>query len=141
MFLSSRPQQDLCFGLDLQSVEADPANDPLQPGTLYASDELRVSLYMSLTGFYRQAIGAVRGAVENIVTGAYFRAFPDPAPLAAIRHEIDASQALWIEAFVAVQRSHFGFPAYEQRVSVVLEYCRRNIELPLHGLPGRRIRH
>jgi hypothetical protein len=52
-------------------------------GALYATDELRVSLYMALTGFYRHAIGALRAAVECIVAGAYFRAFPDPAKFLA----------------------------------------------------------
>ncbi len=36
-----------------------------------------------LTGFYRQAVGAVRGAVETIVAGAYFRAFPNLARFSA----------------------------------------------------------
>lgn len=64
--------------LDVQGVTTDPRDDALALACLNVSDELQASTYLALTGFYRQAIAVLRSAVEGIVVGCYFRAFPDP---------------------------------------------------------------
>lgn len=65
--------------LDLQSLVPEPRNDALALACLDAHDDFHASLFTMLTGFYRQAISALRTAVEAVLTGAYFRTFPDPS--------------------------------------------------------------
>ena len=65
--------------LDLQSLVADPREDALALTCLDAHDDFQASLYSMLTGFYRQAIASLRTAMEAVLTGAYFRLFPEPS--------------------------------------------------------------
>lgn len=64
--------------LDVQALQREPANGPLAAVMLDAGDEIQASTYAALTGVYRQAIGGLRAVVEGMLTGAYFRALPDP---------------------------------------------------------------
>lgn len=64
--------------LDVQSLLDRPHDDPLQVATLSAGDEWQASTYAALTGFYRQSVACLRPAIEGLLAGAYFRAFPDP---------------------------------------------------------------
>jgi hypothetical protein len=43
------------------------------------TDELQVSVYLGLTGFYRQAIGTLRAALEGMLAALYFSVTPDQA--------------------------------------------------------------
>src|SRR5262249_31140244 len=63
--------------LDLQSLLPDPSGDALALSCFIVTDELQSSAYAALTGFYRQAIGELRQALEGILAGVFFRAFPD----------------------------------------------------------------
>ena len=65
--------------LDIQSLLENPRDDALALVCLDAGDDFQASIYLMLTGFYRQSIATLRMALEGILTGAYFRAFPDPA--------------------------------------------------------------
>lgn len=69
----------LTLVLDVQSLLDRPRDDALQLATLSAGDEWQASTYAAFTGFYRQAIACLRPAMEGLLAGAYFRAFPDPA--------------------------------------------------------------
>jgi hypothetical protein len=64
--------------LDVQGLVSDPPNDALALTCLNTTDELQASIWAALTGFYRQAIGGLRGAVEGALVGAYFRIVPNP---------------------------------------------------------------
>jgi len=64
--------------LDLQSLVPEPRDDALCLASLDASDDFQASLFTMLTGFYRQAIAGLRTALEAVLAGAYFRAYPDP---------------------------------------------------------------
>lgn len=64
--------------LDVQSLLEHPRDDALQLATLSAGDEWQASTYAAFTGFYRQAIACLRPAMEGLLAGAYFRAFPNP---------------------------------------------------------------
>ncbi|HEV3321491.1 MAG TPA: hypothetical protein VG147_04790 [Solirubrobacteraceae bacterium] len=57
--------------LDVQSL-CDPVRDPLAVATANASDEFQASIYAALTGFYRQAIGSLRPALEAMLAAVYF---------------------------------------------------------------------
>jgi hypothetical protein len=57
--------------LDLQNIVGH--QDALSNGTLVATDAFQVSLYLALTGFYREAIASLRSAIEAVVVGIYFR--------------------------------------------------------------------
>ena len=63
--------------LDVQSLATDPREDALALACLNVTDELQASIYAALTGFYRQAIAGLRSALEGMMVGVYFRAFPD----------------------------------------------------------------
>lgn len=66
--------------LDVQATFEPPdrfSEDVLQVSCLNVTDELHASLYFMLTGFYRQAISVLRSALDGVVAGAFFRAYPD----------------------------------------------------------------
>jgi hypothetical protein len=63
--------------LDVQSLCNEPTRDPLAVATGNASDEFQASIYAALTGFYRQAIGSLRPALEAMLAAVYFTAHPD----------------------------------------------------------------
>jgi len=69
----------IAFVLDLQVLVPEPREDALALACLDAFEEFQASLFTMLTGFYRQAIGVLRTAIEVVITGAYFRAFPNPS--------------------------------------------------------------
>ncbi|HDM77923.1 MAG TPA: hypothetical protein ENG51_15885, partial [Deltaproteobacteria bacterium] len=64
--------------IDLQSLVTNPQDDPLSLTCLNAHNDFQAFLHLILTGFYRQAIASLRIAMEAVLTGAYFRLFPDP---------------------------------------------------------------
>jgi hypothetical protein len=64
--------------LDVQALVDEPRDDALALACLSAGDEFQASTYAALTGFYRQAVATLRPAIEGLLTGAYFRSFPDP---------------------------------------------------------------
>jgi len=63
--------------LELQSLVADPREDAIALTCLHAHDDFQASLYTALTGFYRQAIASLRTAMEAVLTGTYFKVFPN----------------------------------------------------------------
>jgi hypothetical protein len=67
------------FVLDVQALPEDPREDALALASLVVGDELQASLYLALTGFYRQSISILRFALEAVLAGAYFRAAGDDA--------------------------------------------------------------
>ncbi len=71
--------------VDIQSLCDDVPNDPLAVAALNATDEFQASLYAALTGFYRQAIGTLRPAVEAMLAAVYFKVLPDAAAFAKWR--------------------------------------------------------
>lgn len=62
---------------DIQSLIQNPWDDALALACLDVYDDLQASVYTMLTGFYRQSIGTLRVALEEVLAGVYFRAFPD----------------------------------------------------------------
>jgi hypothetical protein len=65
--------------LDIQSLCDDPMRDPLAVAAMNVTDELQVSVYLALSGFYRQAIGTLRAALEGMLAALYFSVTPDQA--------------------------------------------------------------
>jgi hypothetical protein len=65
--------------LDIQSLCGDVSRDPLAVAALNATDEFQASVYAALTGFYRQALGTLRPAVEAMLAAVYFKVLPDEA--------------------------------------------------------------
>ena len=63
--------------LDIQRLSVDISIDPLAVAALNATDEFQASVYAALTGFYRQAIGALRPAIEAMLVAVYFKMLPD----------------------------------------------------------------
>ncbi|MDI6869711.1 MAG: hypothetical protein QMD88_09120, partial [Coprothermobacterota bacterium] len=60
------------------SLIPNPRDDALALACLNVYDDLQASIYTMLTGFYRQSIATLRIALEETLTGAYFRAYPNP---------------------------------------------------------------
>jgi hypothetical protein len=67
--------------LDVQSLCADAARDPLAVAAVGAGEEFQASTYAALTGFYRQAIGGLRSVLETTLAGLYFKVQPNDAVL------------------------------------------------------------
>ncbi len=63
--------------LDIQSLCESPSLDPLAVATANASDEFRVSMYAAMPGYYRQAIGSLRPALEAMLAALHFGVHPD----------------------------------------------------------------
>ena len=66
---------------DVQGLISDPKADALALSCLDAYDDFRASIYTALTGYYRQSRASLRYALEEILAGAYFRAYPDPVKI------------------------------------------------------------
>lgn len=81
--------------LDIQSI-CDPTGDPLAVAVLNATDEFQASAYAALTGFYRQAIGTLRPALEAMLAAAYFKVLPNQRAFANWRQGNQAGR-LWIK--------------------------------------------
>ncbi len=61
--------------LDLQTLTS--PQDILVFTCLDAFDDFQASVYIMLTGFYRQSFSALRTALEEILIGVYFKAYPN----------------------------------------------------------------
>ncbi|APC08565.1 hypothetical protein [Neomoorella thermoacetica] len=81
--------------LDLQSLIKNPRDDALALACLDANDDLQASIYMMLTGFYRQSISTLRMVLEEVLAGVYFRAFPDSTKVQQWANGLREGQ-LWI---------------------------------------------
>lgn len=65
----------------LQGVTPKGENSPLADAALTVGDDLQVSVYNALTGFYRAATGSLRSVVEQMTVGAYLELSRDQANL------------------------------------------------------------
>lgn len=73
----------LTLVLDVQSLVAEPASDPLAVAAMGAAEEFQASISLALTGFYRQALGTLRAALESLLAALDFSVRDDPSAVAA----------------------------------------------------------
>lgn len=102
--------------LDIQSLCDDPMDDSLAVAAMNVTDELQVSVYLALTGFYRQAIGSLRAALEGMLAALYFSAVSDQAAIDGWLAGTDEGR-VWVRKVRLELRELEPFSRFEQQVN------------------------
>jgi hypothetical protein len=80
------------------------------------TDELQVSVYLTLTGFYRQAIGTLRAALEGMLAALYFSVVSDQAAIDEWLAGTDEGR-VWVRKVRLKLRGLEPFAQFEQQVN------------------------
>ena len=126
--------------LDLQSLVPEPRDDALCLACMNAYDEFQASLSNMLTGFYRQAIAGLRTAMEAVLAGAHFRAYPDPNKFQQWADGYREGQ-IWVREIREKLKTHQLYLQFEVDKHTLLgkdgwvEFLYRRLSAFTHGRP------
>lgn len=101
--------------LDIQSLCDDPMSDPLAVAAMNVTDELQVSEYLALTGFYRQAIGTLRAALEGMLAALDFSVASDVGAIDEWLAGTDEGR-VWVRKVRLKLSTREPFSGFEQQV-------------------------
>jgi hypothetical protein len=102
--------------LDIQGLCDDPMRDSLAVAAMNVTDELQVSVYLALTGFYRQAIGTLRAALEGMPAALHFSVVSDQAAIDEWLAGTDEGR-LWVRKVRLKLSESEPFAQFEQQVN------------------------
>lgn len=101
--------------LDIQGLCDDAMRDPLAVAAMNVADELQVSVYLALTGFYRQAIGTLRAALEGMLAALHFCVASDQEATDEWLAGTDEGR-VWVRKVRLKLRTMEPFVGFEQEV-------------------------